>query len=115
MMGILLLTSLLIGLAIIALFFMRGGAHEPVTHHEILPSSPRSSPVERAEQLISALDLEILRRDPDEGNGPGFVAQNRSQTNPQRFYVRAFDLPPEERVRAPDVVAAIDVARSEGY
>ena len=109
------LTSLLTLLALIALFFMRGGAREPVTHVGILPASARASPVERAEQLIAALGLEIVRRDPDEGTGPGFVADSRSAIDPQRVYVRAFNLPPEERVRAPDVVAAIDVAKSEGF
>jgi hypothetical protein len=113
-MGILLLTSFLLVVALVALLFMRGGAGEPVTHAGPVHASGLTA-VERAEHLIRALGMQIVRRDPDEGTGPGFVADSRSRNNPQRVYVRAFDLPPEERVRAPEVIAAIDVAKSEGF
>jgi hypothetical protein len=113
-MGIILLTTLLTALAVVALLFMRGSAGEPVTHAGP-PHVPVRSAVERAEQLIHALGFQIDRRDPDEGTGPGFVAHSLSRTNPQRIYVRAFELPPDERVRAPDVIAAVDVAKSEGF
>ena len=123
MMGVLLLTGFLAVVAVVALIFLRGGPREPMTSEPMpLPRTAARQEVPgalssgaRAEQLVRALGLEIGRREADEGDGPAFVATEASSTNGQRIYVRVFDLPPGEHVRGPDVIAALDVARGEGF
>jgi hypothetical protein len=114
-MGILLVTSILLLLLALPLIFLRGGAREPVTAMGRPTAIPSAEIDLAAEQLVRALGLEIVRRDPDEGDGPAFVTANASPTNRQLIYVRAFHLPSGARVREPEVVAAIDFARSEGF
>ena len=114
-MGVLLVTCLLLLLLAVPLIFLRGGAREPVTALAGPTAIPSAEIDLAAEQLVRALGLEVLRRDPDEGDGPAFVATNVSRDNRQLVYVRAFHLPAGERVREPDVVSAIDFARGEGF
>jgi hypothetical protein len=115
-MGILILTTILLVTGLAALMFLRGGAREPVTVTGPAPPVPsRRTMEDRAVQLIGAMGLSIERRDGDERSGPGFVAVRNSDDRPERVYVQIFELPSGERVREPDVIAALDVARSEGF
>ncbi len=117
-MGVVILTVALLIVVMTLFLFLRGGAHEPTTapaggvaHF----ATPERTVGARAERLMQALALEIVRRDPDQGDGPSFVARTIEPTNRQEVYVRAFNLPEDERVRGPDVIATVDFAHAEGF
>jgi hypothetical protein len=114
-MGILLVTSILLLLLAVPLIFLRGGARETASVIGRPTAIPSAEIDLAAEQLVRVLGLQIVRRDPDEGDGPAFVTTNVSPNNRQLIYVRAFHLPSGERVREPEVVSSIDFARSEGF
>jgi hypothetical protein len=103
-MGVLILASILVIIAIAALMFTRGGATEPVTSVGP-PAAPslRANLSENTERALSVLGLAVERREAS----ATWIASNADN----RVLVRAFENGP---VRGPDVQAAIDFARSEG-
>jgi hypothetical protein len=118
-MAVIILAGILFVLAAIALaVFARGGAKEPVTTAgNIAPEVAPTTSLEldrKTRQLLIQRGFEIVRVDPDDGGGPGFVAEDRTPVSGQKVYARAFALEKGERVTAAMVQAALDAAHAEG-
>jgi hypothetical protein len=134
-MGILILASILVTLAIVALLFARGGAKETATataaRREMfgatagrdLPEEPpltrpRNEPsqamIDKVNALVAALGLTVETPLEQDGHAAAYIAIGDALGNRQRVYVRAFDLALGQLVPAVEVSNALDFARSEG-
>jgi restriction endonuclease len=119
-MGVIVLAGILFLFAVIALaVFARGGAKEPQTTAGMpAPVTPPASGAEMdrvARELLTSRGFKIVRVDPDDGGGPGFVAEDATPVTGQKVYARAFAMEIGQPVTAPMVQAALDASHAEGF
>lgn len=117
-MGILVLTAVLVLVFAGLMLFTRGGAKEVATaagpRLETFPRPGIDDIGDVTERLMERLGLRVERREPDDGRGPGYVAETPDPITGGKVYVRAFRLAEGQTVQSQDVQAAILTARDEG-